>query len=153
MRTLSYGLLSTAILAACLAIIPGAAIVGLYILEISPNPRHPPGDVMGEAVGWAVAGALFGCVSVMIGEIVVIRDLGGILREHKGLIIGGTAGVVGATILGAFLAVIQMDSTDGQAITSVSLGIFSGSTVGFFGGLSGVVIGVVLKRIVVALAP
>ena len=48
---------------------------------------------------------------------------------------------------------MQMDSVDGQAITSTGLGTVAGGTVGVLGAVAGVVIGFVVKRLVVALAP
>jgi hypothetical protein len=72
MNGIAKGLLSLAIVAACLAAIPAVAWVGLLILGTAPNPRHPPGDVIGEAVGWAVMGAVVGAVGAIIGEAVVM---------------------------------------------------------------------------------
>ena len=45
-----------------------------------------------------------------------------------------------------------MPSVDGQAITSVNLGIMAGATVGVIGCLAGIVIGAILRRAVLALA-
>src|SRR5918992_2131392 len=148
MNGIVKGLLSLAILAACVAVIPMAARVGLLILSIAPNPRHPPGDVMGEAVGWAIVGALVGAVGVMIGEAVVMREERGVLAAYRGLILGSVPAIALAAFLGVGLAVIQMDSVDGQAITSVNLGMLAGGVVGALGAVAGVVIGAVLKRVV-----
>jgi hypothetical protein len=153
MRGIAKGLLSLAILAACLAVIPAAARVGLLILSIAPNPRHPSGDVMGEAVGWAIVGALVGAAGAMIGEAVVMREERGILAAYRGLILGSVSAIALAAFLGVSLAILQMDSVDGQAITSVNLGVLAGGVVGTLGALAGVVIGAILKRVIIALAP
>ena len=84
MNGITKGLLSLVIVAACPAAIPAAAWVGLLILGTAPNPRHPPDDVMGEAVEWAVMGA----VGAIIGEAVVMREERGIFATYKGLILG-----------------------------------------------------------------
>jgi hypothetical protein len=153
MKGIAKGLLSLAIVAACLAVIPAAARVGLLILGTAPNPRHPPGDVMGEAVGWAIVGAVVGAVSAIIGEAVVMREERGIFATYKGLIWGSVSAIALAAFLGVGLAVVQMDSVDGQAITSVNLGVLAGGVVATLGAVAGVVIGAVLKRLVTALAP
>lgn len=153
MRGIAKGLLSLAIVAACLAVIPTAARVGLLILGTAPNPRHPPGDVMGEAVGWAIVGAMVGAVGVIIGEAAVMRDDRGILAAYKGLVLGSLSAIALAAFLGVGLAIIEMDSVDGQAITSVNLGVLAGGVVGILGGVAGVAIGAVLKRVVIAIAP
>ena len=54
LRFLSRGLLAAATAAACIALIPLAAQLGLLILGTAPNLRHPPSDLMGEAVGWSL---------------------------------------------------------------------------------------------------
>jgi hypothetical protein len=153
MNGIAKGLLSLAVVAGCLAVIPGAARVGLLILGTAPNPRHPPGDILGEAVGWAIVGAVIGAVGVMIGEAVVMREERGVLAAYRGLILGSVPAIALAAFLGVGLAVIQMDSVDGQAITSVNLGMLAGGVVGALGAVAGVVIGAVLKRVVTAIAP
>ena len=45
-----------------------------------------------------------------------------------------------------------MSSVDGQAITSVPLGLVSGATVAFIGAVAGAVMGSVLRRAVLAAA-
>jgi hypothetical protein len=152
-KGIGKGLVSLVIAAACVAFIPVAARVGLLILATAPNPRHPPGDVMGEAVGWAIVGALSGAIGVMIAESVVMREERGILGAYRGLILGGIISIAFAAFLGISLAVLQMDSVDGQAITSANLGVLAGGVVGTLGAVAGVIIGAILKRIIVALAP
>ncbi len=145
------GLLWLSIVVVCGAIIPGAAALGLLILGTEPNPRHPPGDLMGEAVGWAIIGALVGAISTIIGEALVMREDRTFFVANKGLILGSIAGVTIAAFLGITLAVLQMDSVDGQAITSIKLGVLAGATVSILGAIAGGVIGAVLRRVVVAL--
>jgi hypothetical protein len=153
MRGIAKGLLALAIVAACVAVIPSAARVGLLILGTAPNPRHPPGDILGEAVGWAIVGALVGALGAIIGEAMVMREERGILAAYRGLILGGISAIALAAFLGVSLAVLQMDSVDGQAITSVNLGVLAGGVVGTLGAIAGAVIGAVLRRVIVALAP
>ena len=130
------------------AVIPAAALLGILILGIEPNPRHPPAVIMGEAVGWALVGAFLGLVSAIIGEAVVMREQGGFFLTNKGLILGSLIGITLATFFGTSFAVLQMNSVDGQAITSVNLGVMAGGTVSILGALAGCVIGAVLSRVV-----
>ena len=57
----------------------------------------------------------------MIGEAVVMREERGVLATYQGLILGSVSAISLAAILGVALGVLQMDSVDGQAITSVNL--------------------------------
>ena len=153
MNELIKTLLGLFLLAACIAVVPLAANAGLLILGIDPNPRHPPGDLMGEAVGWAVLGLLISAVSTIIGESVSsVPDPQSFYTRHKGLILGSAVGVALALFFGTNFAYLQMSSVDGQAITSVPLGIMSGATVAFMGAVAGVVMGFILRRAVVAVA-
>ena len=140
------------VLMASLALIYLAANAGLLILGIEPNPRHPPRDLWGEALGWAIIGALLGAVCTVVAESLTMRDNRGFFISHKGLIIGASIGLVLALFFSTNLAVLQMPSVDGQAITSVSLGIMAGATVGFLGAVGGIVLGFVLRRAVLAIA-
>ncbi|MDA1220178.1 MAG: hypothetical protein O2909_12185 [Chloroflexi bacterium] len=151
MNRMWMGLSSLGILTVCVAVIPLAVQFGLLILATNPNPRHPPSDLMGEAMGWAIIGALSGAVCAVIGESVSLQREGGFLLKNRALIIGSVLGIVIAGFLGPNFAVLQMDSVDGQAITSVSLGIISGAVVAILGAVSGVIIGVTLRRSIVAL--
>ena len=146
------GLLWLSMVVACGAVIPAAALLGILILGIEPNPRHLPGDLMGEAVGWAMIGAFLGAVSNIIGEALVMHEEGGFFVSNKGAILGSLVGITIAAFFGINLAVLQMDSVDGQAITSVNLGVLAGATVSIVGALAGVGIGTVLRRVVVALS-
>lgn len=151
MRSISIGLASLGIVGVCLAFLPAAVQLGLLVLATNPNPRHPPADLLGEAMGWAVLGTLSGAICAVIGESITIQRDGGLLARNKALIIGGGIGIVIAAFLGMNFAVLQMDSVDGQAITSVNLGVIAGTVVGTLGAISGVVIGVTLRRLVIAL--
>ena len=153
LRSVTRGLLAAGIVAACIAIIPLAARLGLLILSTAPNPRHPPSDLMGEAVGWAIVGAGAGLISAVIGEALTVIEGRGFFISHRGLIIGAGVGIVIAIFLGTNLAVLQMDSVDGQAITSVNLGILAGATVASLGAVAGAIVGAILKRVIVALVP
>ena len=106
---------------------------------------------MGEAVGWAIIGALVGAISTVIGEALVMRWEGGFFETNKGPILGSLVGITIAAFLGINLAVLQMDSVDGQAITSIKLGVLAGATVSILGAIAGGVIGAVLRRVIVAL--
>jgi len=75
------------------------------------------------------------------------------LGAYKGFALWSVTAICLAALLGAGLAVVQMDSVDGQAITSTGLGTVAGGTVGVLGAVAGVVIGFVVKRLMVALAP
>ncbi len=151
--SLSRGLLAAAIFAACIALIPLAAQVGLLVLGTDPNPRHPPSDLMGEAVGWAIVGFGAGLIGAIIGEALTNVQERGFFISHRGLIIGSAVGIVIAIFLGTNLAVLQMPSVDGQAITSTYLGILAGATVASLGAVAGAVAGAILKRVIVALVP
>jgi hypothetical protein len=151
MRLIGIGLKSLGIVGLCLAALPAAVQLGLLVLATNPNPRHPPADLLGEAMGWAIIGALSGAVCAVIGESVTLQRDGDFLARNRALIIGGGIGITVAGFLGMNFAVLQMDSVDGQAITSVNLGIISGAIVAILGAISGVVIGVTLRRLVVLL--
>ena len=146
-------LLGAAILAGGLAVIFGAARAGLLILGTSPNPRHPPSDLMGEALGMAILVALLAAAVTMFSEAVVMRDEQGRFGIYKGFVLGSVTAICIGALLGAVLALVQMDSTDGQAITSGPLGTMAGGTVGILGAVAGAVIGSVVKRGVMAVVP
>ena len=151
MKSIAIGLASLGIIGVCLASLPAAVRLGLLVLATNPNPRHPPADLLGEAMGWAVIGALSGAVGAVIGESVTLHQEGGFFVRYKALIIGSGVGIVIAAFLGMNFAVLQMDSVDGQAITSVNLGILSGSVVATLGAIAGVITGVILRRSIVVL--
>jgi hypothetical protein len=152
MKVTARILLSLIIVAAGVAVIYLAARAGLLFLYIAPNPRHPPLDLLGEAVGWAVVGAGAGAISAVIGETVTMLAEGNIFIRNKGLIIGSAIGIVIAIFLGMNFAVLQMDSVDGQAMTSVNLAIIAGTTAGVLGSIAGIVMGVTVRRLIVALS-
>jgi hypothetical protein len=152
MKVTARLLLLLIIVAAGVVVIYLAARAGLLFLYIDPNPRHPPLDLIGEAVGWAIVGAGAGAISAVIGETVTMLAEGNFFMRHKGLIIGSAVGIVIAIFLGMNFAVLQMDSVDGQAMTSVNLAIVAGATAGVLGCIAGIVIGVTVRRLVVSLA-
>ncbi len=138
---------------AFLALIYLAANAGLLILGIEPNPRHPPRDLWEEALGWAHHRRSPRRCLHRSGRIANHEGrTRGFFISHKGLIIGAAIGWVLALFFSTNLAVLQMPSVDGQAITSVSLGIMAGATVGFLGAVGGIVLGFVLRRSVLAIA-
>jgi hypothetical protein len=103
-------------------------------------------------MGWAIMGALSGALCAVIGESVTVHREGrNFLARNRALIIGAMVGVIVAGFLGMNFAVLQMDSVDGQAITSVNLGIISGTLVAILGAISGVIIGTTLRRLIIAL--
>ena len=148
MNRITKTLLSLAIVGVCLASIPVAARVGLLILSTAPNPRHPPGDLLGEAVGWTIIGTIVGAVVVIIAESTIFQERQGIYQTHKGVILGTVVALALGTILGIVLAIIEMDSVDGQAITSTGLGVISGAVASSLGVLGGAGIGTTLRRLV-----
>ena len=152
MNIIARGLLSLIIVAAAGAVIPAAARAGLLFLYIAPNPRHPPSDLLGEAVGWAIIGAGAGVISAVIGETLTTLSQGNFLVRNKGLIIGSAVGIVIATFLGMNFAVLQMDSVDGQAMSSVNLAMVAGITAAVLGCIAGIVIGITVRRFIVALS-
>ena len=81
-----------------------------------------------------------------------MREEGGIFVSNKGPILGSLVGITIAAFFGINLAVLQMDSVDGQAITSLNLGVLAGAAVSILGAVAGGVIGTVLRRVVVALS-
>ena len=152
MNRITNTLLSLAIVGACLASIPFAARVGLLILSTAPNPRHPPGDLLGEAVGWTIIGTIVGAVVVIIAESTIFQERQGIYQSHKGVILGTVVALALGTTLGIVLAIIEMDSVDGQAITSTGLGVISGAVASSLGVLAGAGIGATLRRLVLLLS-
>ena len=148
MNRITKTLLSLAIVGVCLASIPVAARVGLLILNTAPNPRHPPGDLLGEAVGWTIVGTIVGVVVVIISESTIFQERQGIYQSHKGVILGTVVALALGTILGIVLAIIEMDSVDGQAITSTGLGVISGAVASSLGVLAGAGVGTTVRRLV-----
>ena len=152
MKVIAGLLLSLIILAAGAVVIYLAARAGLLFLYIAPNPRHPPLDLLGEAVGWAVIGAGAGGLSAVIGETLATLGEGNFFSRNKGLIIGSVIGIITATVLGMNFAALQRYSVDGQAMTSVNLALVSGAAAGFLGSIAGIVMGIAIRRLVVALS-
>ena len=107
----------------------------------------------GEAVGWAIIAALVGAVSVIIGESLAMPYKGGFWGAYRALTNSAFLSLILALSLGIALALLEMDSLDGQAITSRNMAIMAGAAVSLVGVASGILAGVVLRRIVIALAP
>ena len=144
------GILSIVIVAAGIAVIPLAAMLGLLILGTEPNPRHPPADLMGAAVGWGVIAALVGALGAIIGELVMMGG-GNAFNANRGLIVGSAAGLVLAILLGTSMAFYEMNTINGQAITSETLGLLAGATVAVMAAVGGIAVGATLRRVVAAL--
>ena len=140
-----------AILAVCIAGVPVAAYLGLSILYIEPNPRHMPTVLTGEAVGWAIIGLLSGAFIVILTESVMWPSNRSFWDKYRGLIIGAPIALFTGTILGIAFAIVQMDSVDGQAMTSKYLAALAGATAGFFGTIGGIVGGAVSRRFIVSM--
>lgn len=151
MRGIAKKLIGVTIIAASVAVIPGAAMLGLLILDIEPNPKHPPGDVWNAALGWAISAAFVGGVGAVIGEGVVMVGEHGPLGLRKGFILGSVVAVAVAAFLGIALAVLQMNTVSGQAITSVGLGVLAGATVATLAAIAGAAGGAIIGRAVSAL--
>ena len=151
MHRMRRGLASLGIVGICLALLPAVVQLGLLILATNPNPRHPPSDLMGEAMGWAIIGTLSGAICAVIAESVTLPEKGSFMLRNRPLIIGSSVGIVIAAFLGMNFAVLQMNSVDGQAITSINLGIMAGGMVASLGSISGVIGGITLRRTVVGL--
>ena len=151
MKHIGRGLASLGIVGICLAMLPVVVQLGLLILATDPTPRHPPADLMGEAMGWAIIGTLSGAICAVIAESFTLPQNGSFMLRNRPLIIGSLVGTVIAAFLGMNFAVLQMDSVDGQAITSVNLGIMAGALVAILGSISGVISGITVRRTVIEL--
>jgi hypothetical protein len=106
---------------------------------------------MGEAMGWAIIGTLSGAICAVIAESVTLPEQGSFMLRNRPLIIGSSVGIVIAAFLGMNFAVLQMNSVDGQAITSIYLGIMAGALVATLGCVSGVIGGITVRRAVIGL--
>ena len=146
------GLLVLAVIAVCIATIPLSAYLGLLFLYIEPNPRHMPPDLMGEAVGWTIIGLMAGAIVVIISDTIVWQGPGGFWDKYKGLALGSGVGLIAGCTLGVVFAIIQMDSVDGQAMTSRQLAAMAGATAGTLGAIAGIITGAVARRYVITLS-
>ena len=106
---------------------------------------------MGEAMGWAIIGTLSGALCAVLAESFALPEDGGFMARNRPLIVGSLIGIFIAAFLGMNFAVLQMDSVDGQAITSVNLAIIAGALVAILGSISGVISGITVRRTVVGL--
>ncbi len=129
-------------------LIPISVWLGLLILGTDPNPRHPPIDLKGEAVGWSLFAAFLGLSSTIIAESITMREQTGFWGQYRGLVIGGLVSVGLGMLVAVPMAILTMDSVDGQGITSTRLAILSGLAVGLVGAVGGATFGAGCKRIV-----
>ncbi len=146
MERAAKALIGTIVVAVCVAAIPLSSTLGLLILGIEPNPRHPPSEVQAAALGWAISAALIGLAGVVIGEFLVLERDHHIFVACKGFLRGGGAGLVLAVFLSVSMAVLQMNTVSGQAITSVGLAVLSGGTVSGLSAMAGAVGGAIISR-------
>ena len=144
-------LVTALVVLVCMAAIPLVARLGLLFLYIEPNPRHLPPVLTGEAVGWAIIGMLTGAFVVIITETLVWSGTQGFWDKYRGLVIASIIAIIAGTTLGIFFAIIQMDSVDGQAMTSQSLAVLAGGTAAFLSTIAGIVAGTTLRRYVVSM--
>lgn len=145
------GLLALATVAAAVIAMPLAANLGLLWLYSEPNPRHLPPALLEEAIGWAIIGLGAGAIPVIIAETVAWQGSRGVWEQYKGLLVGGGIGLIIGAILGAFFAIIQMPSIDGQAMESRGLATLAGGTAGLLGAMAGIVAGAILRRYIMTL--
>ena len=141
-------LIGVIIVAVCSAAIPLSSTLGLLILGIEPNPRHPPSEVQGAILGWAISAAFIGLAGVVISEFLVLERDHGILFACKGFIRGGGAGLVVAIFFVVSLAVLHMNTVSGQAITSVGLAALTGGSVAAVSATAGAVGGAIISRLI-----
>ena len=145
------GLFVLAIVAICIAVVPIAAQLSLLWLYIEPNPRHLPPVLTGEAVGWGIIGLLTGAAVVIISESMFWDHNRSIWTRHRGLIVGAVISIIAGVSLGAFFAIIQMDSVDGQAMETRTLAVLAGATASGISVIAGIIAGTVLRRYVIGL--
>lgn len=143
------GLLTAGVVALCLGAIYPIHQLALRWLYIEPNPRHMPPDLTGEAVGWTIIGLLLATLVVVIAESVVWAGRRSFWERYKGLVIGSIISLLAGGTLGVAFAIIQMDSVDGQAMTSRELATLAGATAGTLGALAGIIAGTTLRRYLV----
>ena len=144
-------LLTLGVTALCIAVIYPIHQLALLWLYINPNPRHLPPDLTGEAVGWTVIGLLTGLIITVITETIVWQSPESFWEKYKALLLSGVVSLIIGTTLGIAFAIIQMDSVDGQAMTSRTLAGLGGATAGSLGTLAGIVLGTTLRRYVLSL--
>ena len=123
--------------------------VGLLILTTSPNPRHPPGDFTGEAIGITIICFLIGAFSVLVGQSIGLPVTQSFVSKNKFALIGAIIGLSISLMIGLGLTIVQSNSIDGQAITSTSLAILFGLTIGLLSSVCGSAISAVMKNILV----
>jgi len=75
-----------------------------------------------------------------------------LVSKNKFALIGGIIGLSIALIIGLGLTIIQIESIDGQAVTSTGLAILFGLTIGLLSSLCGSTISAVMKHILLNLS-
>ena len=144
------GFFVLAVMAVCIATVPISANLGLLFLYIEPNPRHMPPDLLGEAIGWSIIGLLAGMAIVVVTESLVWHNRQSLWTMYRGIIVGGAIAMVAGIALGVVFAIIQMDSVDGQAMTSRPLAALAGATSAGISVIAGIIGGTVLRRYVLS---
>ena len=145
------GIVVLVVIAACIAVIPLSANLGLLFLYIEPNPRHLPPALLGEAIGWSIIGFLSGLIIVVITESFFWESHQTFWLKYRGLVIASIMAMITGIALGVFFAIVQIDSVDGQAMTSRQLAALAGGTAGGVSTVTGIIAGAVLRRFVVTL--
>ena len=125
---------------------------GLLILSISPNPKHPPFDFTGESIGITIICFLIGAFCVIVAQSIGMPTNQSLVSKNKFALIGGIIGLSIALIIGLGLTIIQIESIDGQAVTSTGLAILFGLTIGLLSSLCGSTISAVMKHILLNLS-
>ena len=136
----------TIVVGICMAAIPLSSTLGQLILGIEPNPRHPPSEIQGATLGWAISAAFIGLAGAVIGEALVMERYHHIFVACKGFLRGGGAGIVVAIFFNVSLIVLHMNTVSGQAITSVGLAVLMGTTVAGLSAVAGAVGGAIIGR-------
>tara|TARA_B100000745_G_scaffold286735_1_gene222866 strand:+ start:762 stop:1241 length:480 start_codon:yes stop_codon:yes gene_type:complete len=125
---------------------------GLLILYISPNPKHPPVDFTGESIGITIICFLIGAFSVIVAQSMGMPTNQGLLSKNKFALIGSIVGLCIALLIGLGLTIIQINSIDGQSVTSTGLAILFGLTIALLSSICGSTISAVMKNILLTLS-
>ena len=141
-------LIGTIVVALCVAVIPLSSTLGMLILGIEPNPRHPPSEVQGAVLAWAISAAFIALAGVVIGEALVFEREHGIFVACKGFVLGGGAGLLLALFFNVNLVVLHMNTVSGQAITSVGIAVLMGATVAGLSAVAGAIISRLIGRLI-----
>ena len=118
-------------------------------MTTSPNPGHPPEDFTGEAIGITIMCFLIGAFSVLVGQSIGLPTAQSFVAKNKFALIGAFIGLSVSLIIGLGLTIVQTNSIDGQAVTSTSLAILFGLTIGLLSSVCGSLISAVMKNFLV----